>query len=336
MHDDAARLQPLPLPDWTASAQTLLAPLSPRLVRFDLVTESRIDFGDDAGALFRSAFGPALKKTSCPRMRDPCRICRREAGCLYAYAFESPRTLTGETARGGAHSPHPMVLRLETGGARSLGRSFCFSLEVLLLGATRGDVPRVIDAVAEVGKCGLGRNRGRFIVVNAALVDSDGREISALGRGEPLILDHVDDSPPLRDDRPQDPDEARLTFVTRTRLVTRGAVATRVTFDLLLRSILRRYVDLLEAYGGGRPPWVFNEIIEHAKDVYAGDSHLRLSDAHRWSSRQKRNIPIGGLKGWITFHGPLAPFSGLLRVGELIHVGKGTMLGHGRYRLRFR
>ena len=40
------------------------------------------------------------------------------------------------------------------------------------------------------------------------------------------------------------------------------------------------------------------------------------------------------LVGRMTFEGPLAPFMPLLRAGEILHVGKGTSFGLGRYEVK--
>lgn len=41
----------------------------------------------------------------------------------------------------------------------------------------------------------------------------------------------------------------------------------------------------------------------------------------------------GDSVGRITLAGPLAPWLPLLRLGELVHVGKGTSFGLGKYRI---
>jgi CRISPR/Cas system endoribonuclease Cas6 (RAMP superfamily) len=47
----------------------------------------------------------------------------------------------------------------------------------------------------------------------------------------------------------------------------------------------------------------------------------------------RRGSPRGGFVGDATFEGDLAEFLPALRLGELVHVGKGTTFGLGKYRL---
>ena len=42
---------------------------------------------------------------------------------------------------------------------------------------------------------------------------------------------------------------------------------------------------------------------------------------------------MGGLVGSVTFEGKLAPFYPFLEAGEIIHAGKGTSFGLGRFRI---
>jgi CRISPR/Cas system endoribonuclease Cas6 (RAMP superfamily) len=42
-------------------------------------------------------------------------------------------------------------------------------------------------------------------------------------------------------------------------------------------------------------------------------------------------MKLGGLIGSIVYYGPISPFRSLINVGELLHVGKGTSFGLGKY-----
>jgi len=42
---------------------------------------------------------------------------------------------------------------------------------------------------------------------------------------------------------------------------------------------------------------------------------------------------MGGLVGEMTFEGDCSPFLGLLRLAEVIHIGKATSFGFGRIRV---
>ncbi|WP_240125357.1 CRISPR system precrRNA processing endoribonuclease RAMP protein Cas6 [Thermomonas alba] len=62
-------------------------------------------------------------------------------------------------------------------------------------------------------------------------------------------------------------------------------------------------------------------------------SRLEWSDGERWSSRQGKTHPMGGVLGRFHMRGPLTPFLPLLHAGQWLHVGKHAAFGQGRYQL---
>lgn len=51
------------------------------------------------------------------------------------------------------------------------------------------------------------------------------------------------------------------------------------------------------------------------------------------SARHDAHMTLGGFVATATFAGDLAPFAPFLRLGAMVHVGKGTAFGLGKYRL---
>jgi CRISPR/Cas system endoribonuclease Cas6 (RAMP superfamily) len=51
----------------------------------------------------------------------------------------------------------------------------------------------------------------------------------------------------------------------------------------------------------------------------------------RYSGRQEHRISMGGFVGDVTFEGDVQPFVQIIKAGEILHVGKGTAFGLGRY-----
>ena len=56
-------------------------------------------------------------------------------------------------------------------------------------------------------------------------------------------------------------------------------------------------------------------------------------DWSRYSGRQRQRVEMGGLVGRVTYEGDLSDYLPLLVLGELVHVGKGTVFGNGQYRI---
>jgi hypothetical protein len=50
-----------------------------------------------------------------------------------------------------------------------------------------------------------------------------------------------------------------------------------------------------------------------------------------YSGRQKIRVKMGGFAGEISFEGEVGPFMPLICAGEVLHTGKGTGFGLGKY-----
>jgi CRISPR/Cas system endoribonuclease Cas6 (RAMP superfamily) len=58
---------------------------------------------------------------------------------------------------------------------------------------------------------------------------------------------------------------------------------------------------------------------------------LYWHDWERYSNRQETRMKMGGFMGEITYEGDFEPFLPYIRLGEYMHVGKGSSFGLGRY-----
>ncbi|MBZ0161049.1 MAG: CRISPR system precrRNA processing endoribonuclease RAMP protein Cas6 [bacterium] len=112
------------------------------------------------------------------------------------------------------------------------------------------------------------------------------------------------------------------------------ALVNHLDFHVLIRNLLRRLSALSYFHCGRQLNLDFKELIAQAQKIKADKTDLRWVDWTRYSNRQKRKIQMGGLIGQVTYSGPLAGFLPFLRLGELVHVGKGTVFGLGKYTLR--
>lgn len=73
----------------------------------------------------------------------------------------------------------------------------------------------------------------------------------------------------------------------------------------------------------------FRYLLEKAATAKQTQSDIRWYDRKRYSTRQEAWMALGGLVGRISYEGDLSGIIPLLRLGEYIHVGKGTLFGLG-------
>ncbi|MCL0035020.1 CRISPR system precrRNA processing endoribonuclease RAMP protein Cas6, partial [Dehalococcoidia bacterium] len=122
-----------------------------------------------------------------------------------------------------------------------------------------------------------------------------------------------------------------IRFVTPTRIKYQGRIEPEVNFCVLIKNLLRRISLLSEMHCNSRLDLDYAELIEKAKNVRIINSNLRWYDWERYSSRQKAKMKLGGFVGNITFEGDLAEFMPFIKLGEYLHIGKGTSFGLGEY-----
>jgi len=60
---------------------------------------------------------------------------------------------------------------------------------------------------------------------------------------------------------------------------------------------------------------------------------LKWFDWERYSARQDTRMKLGGVIGRIAFKGEIGEFMPFIKLGEFLHVGKGTTFGLGKYEI---
>jgi CRISPR-associated endoribonuclease Cas6 len=237
-------------------------------------------------------------------------------------------------------APHPFVFEPPAGGGTAPAAR-PLVLGMTLFGKAIRYLSHFIFALERLGQRGLGARR---VPCTLSYVESslDGR---------PWLLYSVKDRTPRSADgfeksvalplQPPGPfmektlsERVTIEFLTPLRVVYESRLANELPFHVLLRSLLRRIGHLSYFHCGGDPSaFRFREWIELASDVETVEQDLKWFDWARYSSRQQTTMRMGGLLGRVTFRGRLAPFYPFLAAGEVIHAGKGTSFGLGRFRI---
>jgi hypothetical protein len=123
-----------------------------------------------------------------------------------------------------------------------------------------------------------------------------------------------------------------LRFLTPARIRVENDLQSGLSFQLLVRSLLRRVSTLAAVHGGGGLELDYKALVEAAASVKARVSRLVWWDLDRYSNRQQTKLKLGGFIGEVGYEGEgIAEFLPLLIAGELLHVGTGTSFGLGKY-----
>lgn len=124
-----------------------------------------------------------------------------------------------------------------------------------------------------------------------------------------------------------------LRFLTPLRLTYEGSLIREPQFHILIRNLLRRTSSFCYFYHDFTWEEDFVNIVRQAEEVELTKNKTFWFDWERYSSRQERGMKLGGLVGEATYKGPVGKFWGLLEFGSLIHIGKGSVFGLGKYEL---
>jgi len=298
------------------------------------------------GSTLRGAFGTALKRAVCIRRDLNCEICLVRPSCVYTHVFETLPPEGVAAFRGQKYAPHPYVLEppLEEKQKYEPGERLTFGLT--LMGRAIDYLPYVIFSIDQAGRKGLGQRRGRFALESVFWRAADGENqliydgakkrmaSGSFSLGAEECITHRRSRLDTFDLKPSN---LKLVFLTPMRLRVQRDLQDCISFELLMRGLLRRLWQLSLVHGEGELSLDHRALIERAKSVRVVKSELRWLDWERYSHRQQMKMKLGGLIGEVEYGfadaADVAEFLPLLILGEFVHIGTSTTFGLGKYEI---
>ncbi|MDY0043909.1 MAG: CRISPR system precrRNA processing endoribonuclease RAMP protein Cas6 [Syntrophales bacterium] len=306
--------------------------------RFSCILKSEAMLPPYKGSTFRGVFGTALKQVVCALKRQDCETCLLRKKCIYSLTFEVPPFDFPEGARKRIVSPpHPYVIEPDLDTKRIYKEHESFDFSLILFGESNDWLPYFIYAIEQIGKIGIGKkiNGKRPGFELATVRAEDGRTIYArqeqkIAEGEFFRFLQLDDF-----FREGDGAITRLELILETpfRLKFDNKLESRLPFHVLIRAALRRISSLFGPYGTGEPSLDYRGLATRAEQVRVSLDEIEWTDWRRYSNKQDQAMFMGGISGTIGYSGALAEFLPLLRIAELVHLGKQTTFGLGKLRI---
>ena len=303
---------------------------------FVLTLQERIVI-ETPGSALRGALGQALESI-CPSQGAGCARCSQRQDCAYNYLFQTPSQI-GRNPRNYSNHPHPFVLEppITTQCTFEAGQTLKFRL--ILIGKGISYLLYFINTFQCGGeKFGLGLNRGRYELTAIHSIFGRHRVCIYDARSQPLQLTyrimHFEDI--INVSSISSTDHVRLRFLTPTRLKLRGHLISHRNFNFhhLFCCLLRRISDISFIHCDEKLPRHYGDLIDEATKIKT-QSELNWTDNWQHYSRDKKmRMKFGGLVGQVNFEGNLGEFLPFLKLGELLHVGKSTAFGNGKYVIR--
>lgn len=309
------------------------------------------------GSTLRGGFGNAFRRVVCALRKTDCKDCILKEKCVYSYVFETPPPADTKIMRKYTAAPHPFVIEPppEKRQAYTPGAEINFGLT--LIGRAIDYLPYFIYTFDELGKIGIGKDRGKYELKTVRSQESGVKSnkaqvnnpviLAEAGTQSPIVYDSesktlksFSPSSLLLDYNANFSSESRLgqitlSFLTPTRIHYDGRLALDLEFHILIRNLLRRMSLLAYFHCDQDPAEIdFKGLIDKAKEAKVVRRDLRWYDWERYSARQETRMKMGGVVGEITFEGDIGPFMPLIQAGEVLHFGKGTGFGLGKYEIK--
>jgi len=284
------------------------------------------------GSTFRGALGSGLRKVSCVTGAEDCAGCRFHDSCGYGYLFATRTPVPGFRADPNAEVARPYVIVPERNATGRLNAGTGISFTLRLFGRAIDFVPYFLIAAKELQRLGLPGSRGRVQLHRVLARHPVSRRAAVVyDRADGVVRDRV--FTVLAKDLEEDASAVRveLEFLTNTALKHHGKVQQRISFHVLISRLLQRIEALCRFHHDGPFELDARQLIISSREVVTVADETRWHAWRRYSSRQRQKVPMDGLRGRIVFEGDLKPYLPLLRVGQFTHVGRGSVMGLGRY-----
>lgn len=215
--------------------------------RFTYTVQEPLKIPRNKGNVFRCRFGYTLRHITCVGTTQECETrCQFPDRCVYSKCFETPVPDDSRILRGQPFAPHPFILEPPHTGKLDYAPGDTFTCNLTLIGEAINLLPWMVFTFDQIGKrrIGLRGERGQCQLDKVESLSAYRSQISQtiytaeteMLRDDGLILG-LDDvmyaSPPVSD-------EIELAFLTPTSIKVNGKWTGKLTFEHLIRNLLRR------------------------------------------------------------------------------------------------
>ncbi len=309
--------------------------------RFTYTVQEALKMPQYKGNVFRSRFGYILRDITCIGGEEQCKAqCQFPERCVYSKCFETPVPDDSPILRGQPFAPHPFILEPPRTQKLDYVPGDTFACTLTLIGEAINLLPWLVFTFREIGKrrIGIRGKRGQCHLDKVESLPVRGsqsvRTIYAaeteLLTDDGLILGFDD----VTHEMPDRIDEIELEFLTPTSIKVNGRWTSELTFEHLIRNLLRRIRFLSYFHCGEDLDVDARGLLEASASV---THHRRLNwlRKDRYSYRTEKSVPMGGFMGKARFSGELDRFLPFIYLGEYLHIGHHTAFGFGQYYLTF-
>ncbi len=280
-----------------------------------------------AGSMLRGVYGNSLRKISCMTGQKKCDNCPIITTCPYPELFEPVGDMT-HIGRNVKSIPAPYVIQAPAWGARELKKGDELIFNIRLFGVPARRVPFVFQAWRQALRYGIGRkpNKASALISNIRHLETGQNLFDDKGN----FVQHTPSIPNI--EVGNHPTDIVIEFKTPYRSQKQGNPISveDITPRRLITDIIRRAILLTDFYGNASDSgdWQIDKWLAMADNI-RNTKELYWQDWKRYSNRQHSSMRLGGLMGKWYWKDVQAEIATLLKIGNIIHVGKQTVFGFG-------
>lgn len=272
----------------------------------------------------RGGMGEMLLRMNCVRDRN-CGVCDFESECIVRRTMYSKFDIKPDFVTTGESIGY--VLECED-YRETFYEGDELEFQLILFGKTIVYLNQFFQAIAMLGMYGLGKEESRFQVTlirnTWEEVLFDGNQIYMEHYGISRICEYVDAR--MRN-HPKEW-KNRIVFTTPLTLKYHGEFIQEFQMEPIINAVKRR-IYMLNCFEGKENGRISQEFV--APEIVS--QNHKFAQVDRFSARQRGKMTLKGIAGRIQLETIEEDLLVLLLAGELIHIGKNTSFGFGRYHI---
>ena len=296
-------------------------------LHFDLVLVSDCTLPVFKSSALRGGIGEMLLRANCVRDRN-CDVCDFRKECIvqrtmYSQFDFKPGFITSGDSVG-------YVLNCEN-YKESFEEGETLRFTLTLFGTTIVYFNQFLQALFALGQNGLGKDKARFYISGVR----NSRNQPVLGGSniymERYQIEKVSDYVNYRLGKfDRDMEQYEIIFRTPLSQKYHGEWLEEFDMQAIMKSVQRR-LYILNAFEG-RDEEDFYKTYYPMPEIIS--QQVRPVSVMRYSNRRDQKMPLRGIKGSFTVGRLPEEVLPLLIAGELLHIGKNTSFGFGRYKIK--
>ncbi len=305
--------------------------------RFVLRPQEFIKLSSYAGSSLRKDFTPIFKQITCLEPHGDCKICSMTTDCPYYISLEDGEGIPDPDYKRYQTPPKPFIFEPPLKRRTFYSRNDELTFDLILFGKALEYFPYFAACLRRLGEMGVGRNQGKYTLQKILAFDLLSNNMAGeyvFNSSNPVYDKDISVSLAQLwekyEKEYEDIQEVMVSIVTPLRMKRLGSENWHLHFRSLIKNILTRIGNIAYSYCNYDEFLHFPDIIYNAGSVRTVKENFVWEDWRHPSMRSNDEIRLGGFLGEVTYQGNIGEYWALLRIAEVLHIGKNTSFGLGR------